>query len=163
MASGLAPAPAVGTVVPTEPQAVAEAFLAALAANDFATAGALLDPDVVYVNVGLPAIRGSRRVIKVLAPMARFDNVFEVYLHSVTTDASVVATERTDVLQFGPLRLQFWVWGRFDVRDGRITLWRDAYDYLDMTRALVRGLLGIVVPSLRPKPPTSRETPPGRH
>jgi limonene-1,2-epoxide hydrolase len=163
MAARLVPVPSVDTVVPTEPQEVVEAFLAALAANDFATATALLDPDVLYVNVGLPAIRGSKRVIKVLAPLARFDNVFEVYLHSVTTDGGTVATERTDVLQFGPLRLQFWVWGRFDVREGRITLWRDAYDYLDMTRALVRGLLGVVVPALRPKAPSSADAAPGRH
>ncbi|HJQ43284.1 MAG TPA: limonene-1,2-epoxide hydrolase family protein [Jatrophihabitantaceae bacterium] len=163
MPFGLAPVPSVDTVVPTEPQAIVEAFLAALADNDFATANALLDPDVVYVNVGLPTIRGSKGVIKVLSPMARYDNVFEVYLHSITTDGGIVATERTDVLNFGPLRLQFWVWGRFDVRDGRITLWRDSFDYLDMTRSLVRGLLGIVIPGLRPKAPTGLDTPPGRH
>jgi limonene-1,2-epoxide hydrolase len=163
MPIGLVPVTPVDTVLPTEPQAVVEAFLAALANNDFASADALMDPDIVYTNVGLPTIRGSRRVVKFLAPMARFDNAFEVYLHSVTTDGGIVATERTDVLNFGPLRLQFWVWGRFDVRDGRITLWRDAYDYLDMTRALLRGLLGIVIAPLRPKAPTSPDVSPGRH
>ena len=33
-------------------------------------------------------------------------------------------------------------------RDGKITLWRDSFDYLDLLRANVRGVLGIVVPSL---------------
>jgi limonene-1,2-epoxide hydrolase len=74
----------------------------------------------------------------------------------------VVLTERTDVLLFGKARIQFWVWGRFEVRDGKITLWRDSFDFLDLLRANVRGLLGAVVPSLRPLPPTSTDTPPGR-
>jgi limonene-1,2-epoxide hydrolase len=163
MTTGLVPQQAQGTQLPSDPTTVVETFLAALAANDFATAGALLADDVVYTNVGLPTIRGRRGVIKALSPLARFGDCFEVYLHSVTTNATSVATERTDVLKFGPVRLQFWVWGRFDVTGGQITLWRDAYDYLDMTRALVRGLLGALVPALRPKPPASIATAPGRH
>jgi hypothetical protein len=35
---------------PTDPQAIVETFLAALAANDGATAGRLLDPDVAYTT-----------------------------------------------------------------------------------------------------------------
>jgi limonene-1,2-epoxide hydrolase len=148
---------------PASEQQVVETFLAALAAEDFATAGALLAEDVLYVNVGLPTIRGRRRTVRVLEPLARRGLAFEVYLHAVSADGGTVLTERTDVLLFGPVRLQFWVTGRFDVHDGQITLWRDAFDYLDMTRALVRGLLGAVVPALRPKPPASVATAPGRH
>ncbi len=39
--------------------------------------------------------------------------------------------------------------GTFEVHDGRITLWRDYFDAFDFTKAIVRGLLGIAVPSLR--------------
>ncbi|MDT4891092.1 MAG: limonene,2-epoxide hydrolase [Pseudonocardiales bacterium] len=81
----------------------------------------------------------------------------------MTTAGATVATERTDVLRFGRLRLQFWVWGRFDVRGGRITMWRDSFDYLNLTRALVRGLAGVALPGLRPAPPTSPGAVPGRH
>jgi limonene-1,2-epoxide hydrolase len=41
------------------------------------------------------------------------------------------------------------VCGVFEVRDGRITLWRDYFDMYDMLKATVRGVLGLVVPSLR--------------
>jgi limonene-1,2-epoxide hydrolase len=88
---------------------------------------------------------------------------FEVYLHAITADGAVVLTERTDVVQFGPVRLQFWVTGRFDLRDARVTLWRDAFDFLDTTRVLVRGLLGAVIPALRPRAPTKADVAPGRH
>jgi limonene-1,2-epoxide hydrolase len=151
------------TARPTEPQAVVESFLAAVAGSDFAAAAALLDEDVTYVNVGLPPIHGRRRTIAVLKPLGRPGASFEVYLHGVAANGPVVLTDRTDVLVFGRLRLQFWVTGRFDVHEGRITLWRDSFDYLDVLRSVVRGVVGAVVPALRPGAPSSAQTPPGRH
>lgn len=58
-------------------------------------------------------------------------------------------TEPTDALTFGPLRLQFRVCGVFEVHDGRITLWRDCFDFYDMFKATVRGLAAPVLPSLK--------------
>jgi limonene-1,2-epoxide hydrolase len=161
MPSGLLPTPApeVGTV--TDPQAVAEAFLHALAASELDAALSFLADDVVYTNVGLPTIRGRDRVGRAFRGLERPAVGFEVYLHSISSDGPVVLTERTDVLSFGAFRSQFWVWGRFDVHDGRITLWRDSFDFWDLTRANLRGLLGLALPSLRPAPP-GLDDPPGR-
>ena len=149
------------TPAPSDARATVVAFLTALAASDIGAAGALLADDVVYVNVGLPTIRGRRGVLRVLAPLAGRHARFEVYLHAVAAEGGQVLTERTDVIEFGRLRFQFWVAGRFDVRDGQITLWRDAFDFLDCTRAALRGLLGALVPALRPGPPAT-SGPPGR-
>jgi limonene-1,2-epoxide hydrolase len=96
-----------------------------------------------------------------MSGLERPDTGFEVYLHSISADGDVVLTERTDVITLGRFRAQFWVWGRFDVRDGAITLWRDSFDFLDVAKGIVRGLLGIVMPSLRPAPP-ALDDPPGR-
>jgi limonene-1,2-epoxide hydrolase len=145
----------------SDPQAVTEGFLAALAASDIDAAMAYVSDDVVYTNVGLPTMRGRDRVEHAMRMLERPDATFEVYLHSISADGSVVLTERTDVITIGPFRAQFWVWGRFDVHDGRITLWRDSFDYLDVARSVVRGLLGIKLPSLRPTPPGLQD-PPGR-
>lgn len=145
------------------PQAVVETFLARLAEGDISGAGALLAEDVVYSNVGLPTIHGRRRVVRALAALGGPRFRFEVYLHAITATGPVVLTERTDVIAAGPVRMQFWVAGRFDVQDGQITLWRDAFDYLDCTRAVARGVLGALVPALRPSAPRSLETAPGRH
>jgi limonene-1,2-epoxide hydrolase len=150
-------------VRPSEPQAVVEAFLAALAAADLATVAALLDEHVTYVNVGMPAVRGRRRTIALLRPLGRRRLTFEVYLHAIAANDGTVLTDRTDVLAVGPFRCQFWVTGRFDVRDGQITLWRDTFDYVDVLRAVVRGLVGAVIPALRPAAPASADTAPGRH
>ena len=118
------------------------------AGPDFDTAEAALADDLVYQNVGLPTIHGRQRAMKLFRQMdgpARF----EVKIHRIAADGAAVLTERTDALIFGPLRVQFWVCGVFEVHDGRITLWRDYFDFFDIVKATLRGLAGLVVPSLR--------------
>jgi limonene-1,2-epoxide hydrolase len=99
----------------------------------------------------------------VLRPLGRRGLGFEVYLHGVAGNGSTVLTDRTDVLVLGPVRWQFWVAGRFEVQDGQITLWRDAFDYVDLLRGLLRGMAGAVLPPLRPRAPGSPDVQPGRH
>jgi limonene-1,2-epoxide hydrolase len=131
-----------------------ERFLELLRAKDLDAAAELLAEDVEYVNVGLPAIRRRERVRKLLrATLGPSRAGFEVYTHAISADGSTVLTERTDVLIFGPLRVQFWVCGRFDVEDGQITLWRDYFGQLNFMAAMLRGLLGVLIPALRAKSP----------
>jgi limonene-1,2-epoxide hydrolase len=125
-----------------------ESFLNALQELDYETAEAALDDNLVYENVGLPTIHGRARAIKLFRQMDG-RAAFEVKIHRIAADGAAVLTERTDALIFGPLRLQFWVCGVFEVHDGRITLWRDYFDFFDMTKALLRGVAGVAIPSLR--------------
>ncbi|NED59442.1 limonene-1,2-epoxide hydrolase, partial [Streptomyces sp. SID10244] len=40
--------------------------------------------------------------------------------------------------------------------EGRITVWRDYFDYWDMTKGLVKGLVAVVIPPVqRPLPARS--------
>ncbi|MEB3022465.1 limonene-1,2-epoxide hydrolase family protein [[Mycobacterium] crassicus] len=126
-----------------------EAFLAALADDDLDTAAAALAENVVYQNVGLPAIHGRSATIGVFRRMAGRVG-FDVKTHRIAAEGSAVLTERTDVLTLGPLRLQFWVCGVFEVNNGRITLWRDYFDFLDMFKATLRAVAATVFPALRP-------------
>jgi limonene-1,2-epoxide hydrolase len=126
-----------------------EIFLAAMQDHDIDAAGAALDENLVYQNVGFPTIRGRARAMKLFRSMEGRAG-FEVKIHRIAVNGSTVLTERTDALVFGRVRLQFWVCGVFEVTDGRITLWRDYFDMFDFTKALARGLLGAVIPALRP-------------
>ena len=125
-----------------------EGFLNALQHEDFDTVETSFADDLVYENVGLSRIRGGRRTAKLLSRMQGRVG-FEVKIHRVAADGSAVLTERTDALIFGPLRIQFWACGIFEVHNGRITLWRDYVDVYDMLKATVRGLVALVVPPLR--------------
>jgi limonene-1,2-epoxide hydrolase len=129
---------------------IVEDFLKALEHQNFETFDALLADDVVYQNVGLPTVRGRGRVVKMMRGMEGRMG-FEVKFHRNVAEGSTVLNERTDAMIIGPVRLQFWICGVFEVHDGRITLWRDYFDLFDCTKALVRGIAGAVVPALRPR------------
>lgn len=127
---------------------VVEGFLNALQDQDFDTVEESFADDLVYENVGYSRIKGGRRTAALLRRMEGRIG-FEVKIHRVAVDGSAVLTERADALIFGPLRMQFWVCGIFEVRDGRITLWRDYVDAFDMLKGFLRGVVGLVIPSVK--------------
>ncbi len=141
---------------PAAPVQLVERFLNLLRAEDIDGAAELLAQDVEYVNVGLPTVRGRERVRRLLRATLGLDGAgFEVYLHTISASGPSVLTERTDVMKLGRLRIQFWVCGRFDIRDGQIVLWRDYFDQLNFWVATARGLLGTIFPAVRARPPAA--------
>jgi limonene-1,2-epoxide hydrolase len=137
---------------------VVRRFLLLLEDGHIEAATDLLAEDVAYQNASLPTIRGRDRTRRALtSAFGRPSAGFEVYFHAISAspDERTVLTERTDVLIFGPVRIQIWVCGRFDVEGGEIVRWKDYFDWGDTIVATVRGLIGAVVPALRPKPPST--------
>jgi limonene-1,2-epoxide hydrolase len=134
-----------------DPARVVEGFLYALQDEDLDSVAAVLDENIVYQNVGLPIINGRQRVLNLLGRGLEMRSAgFEVKIHRIAAEGTSVLTERTDALIFGAFRAQFWVCGVFEVRNGKITLWRDYFDFLDILKATVRGLAALAIPSLRP-------------
>lgn len=132
------------------PVETVEAYLQAMQDKDWDTMSALLDDDVVYHNVGTPVIHGRHRVLKFLR--RGFSNPrmgFGFKNHRIAGDGTSVLTERTDVLKFAKFEMHFWVCGVFEVHDGRITLWRDYFDFWDFSRSAVRGVAALAIPPLR--------------
>jgi limonene-1,2-epoxide hydrolase len=128
---------------------IVETFLYALQDEDFDTAEDAMADTIAWQNVGFPTIRGRGRIMKLFRRgEGRFG--FEVKIHRIAAEGNAVLTERTDALIIGPLRLQFWVCGVFEVHAGRITLWRDYFDMFDFAKATLRGVIATVFPSLRP-------------
>jgi limonene-1,2-epoxide hydrolase len=125
-----------------------ETFLYALQDEDFATADSALADNIVWQNVGWKTMRGRERIMKLLR-QGQGRVGFEVKIHRIAAEGNAVLTERADALVIGPLRVQFWVCGVFEVHAGRITLWRDYFDMWDITKAMLRGLAATVFPSLR--------------
>ncbi len=138
------------TLTPGTPIDVVQRLLDALAEGDVEQAVSLVDDDLEYTNVSLPTIRGKDRFAKAAALYFRRMG-FAVRIHRIAANGPVVLTERTDQLILGPIRLQIWVCGTFEVVDGRVRLWRDYFDWLNSTIGLLRALAGVLVPSLRPR------------
>lgn len=118
---------------------VVETFLAHLERLDVDAALALMSDDAVYQNVPLPPDRGKAAVGRTLRRMMAAGSGFAVVHHNIAANGPVVLTERTDILSVGKVDAAFWVCGTFEVHDGRITLWRDRFDWVDFTLAWVRG------------------------
>jgi limonene-1,2-epoxide hydrolase len=131
-------------------------FLRALTAYDVDAALDLVSDDLVYANVSLPTIYGRDRLEHIFRPWLRPDRMgFNVHLNHVATKGDVVLTDRVDELNWGRFATRFWVYGRFVVGpDSKITLWRDSFDWLDVTIGNLRGLAGLFSPSLNRRMPT---------
>jgi limonene-1,2-epoxide hydrolase len=124
----------------TDPKETVTAFLAALERLDLAAALALACDDMVYQNVPLRPARGIAAVEKQLRWMLTHFTGFEARTHHLAADGPIVLTERTDVLKYRGWEAEFWVCGTFEVRDGRIALWRDYFDWGTFVVAGARGL-----------------------
>lgn len=143
-------------IADSAPTAVVERFLDHVrTVSDSDGAARLLAEDVVYENTWLPTLRGRGRVRRLFEALVRIGTEVELHVHAISADGPIVLTERTDVLQWGRLRIQFWICGRFDVHDGQIVLWREYYDPLSVLVATLRGLVGAVVPAARAKAPAA--------
>jgi limonene-1,2-epoxide hydrolase len=138
------------------PADVVVTFLHALAGYDLDAALDLVDEDLVYANVTLPTLYGRARLEQVARPVLRPGRMgFNVHFNHVATEGKVVLTDRIDELNFRSFATRFWVYGRFVVHDGKITVWRDSFDWLDVTIGNLRGLAGLISPSLNRRMPTT--------
>lgn len=133
----------------TEPARTVERFLDALHSSDLDELEALTDEHIVYDNVGWPTIRGRERMIEAFRGMVRRNGGINVKIHRIAAEGSTVITERTDAVVFGRFRMHIWACGVFEVHNGKVTLWRDYFDMLNVFKAATRGLLAMAMPSLQ--------------
>jgi limonene-1,2-epoxide hydrolase len=139
----------------TSPTLVVTRFMELLRRGELDEAVGLLAVDVRYENVGLPTVHGRERVRRLFRRAYEDGAGFDVIIHTICADGRSVLTERTDTLTFRKLHIRLWVCGRFDVREGQIVLWRDYFDFVNFSRGLLRGMLGVHIPGLRVKAPSS--------
>ena len=124
-------------------ETIVREFLHHLAAGETDAALALLADDVVWRNTGLPTFEGER-VHAMLRDMERRGVRFDVEFRHVAADGDVVLTDRTDVIGMGTWETSFGVRGTFEVRDGRIAVWDDAFSWLELLGSGVLGLARIL-------------------
>lgn len=141
------------------PIEIVTAFLDALARDDVAAALANVDDDIAYTNVSMPTVHGKKKVAGIFRQVEKASWAgFDYRMINVSADGPVVLTERIDELRFGRVAIRFWVCGRFEIGDGRITVWRDYFDYLDMTKGLLRAVVGAVIPAVQRRMPSDAVT-----
>ncbi|WP_207222902.1 limonene-1,2-epoxide hydrolase family protein [Herbihabitans rhizosphaerae] len=145
-----------GSAPPADAIGIVASFLSALEDNDLAAALDLLAEDAQWINVSLPAVRGRDRIARLLRLLIAARVGFRVHVHHAAAEGGVVLTERTDALGRGRFEHRFWVYGRFEIEDGRITVWRDSFDWLDIVVGLVRAVAGVAMPGVNRRWPGER-------
>lgn len=112
-----------------DPQSVVEKFFSACSNFDFDRAMTFIDDDCVYQNVPFHTARGKERIRRDLGSMEKAMNVFEVEMVNIAVNGNVVLTERVDTLGGRFFNVAIPLMGTLVVENGKITEWRDFFDW----------------------------------
>lgn len=117
-------------------------FFVAMETGAIEEAMELVHPEIVWKNTSLPDVRGARRVGQILRGLDSDKFGFSAVMHHIAPEGdSVVLTDRTDTLRFGPVSIAFWVAGTFELEGGRILLWHDHFSWENFLRGTVVGIV----------------------
>lgn len=121
------------------PLEIVNAFLRAAAARDYDTALPLLADDVEYQNMMLPPVHGHAGVRETLEGLLALCTDSEWVVRREVAQGDLVMNERTDRFRIGDTWTDLPVMGVFELRDGRIALWRDYFDLQTVMNAMSPG------------------------
>jgi limonene-1,2-epoxide hydrolase len=110
-------------------EAVVRELIAAFNANDVDGVLAFFAADAVYHNIPVQPVSGTAAIRAVLAGfMGMASEIDWVVRNLAETRDGVVLTERVDRFLVRGRWIELPVMGAFEVRDGRVTAWRDYFD-----------------------------------
>ena len=118
---------------------VVREFCAAFEQHDAEGLRRFLAEDVVYHNIPMDPVVGIDATIAFIAGFfAMCESVVFEVLHLAAV-GNVVLTERVDTFTVGQAVASLPVMGTFEVRDGKISAWRDYFDMAQATKVLSGG------------------------
>src|ERR1700693_4069130 len=92
--------------------------------------------DVVYHNIPMdPAVGIDETIAFITGFLAMFESMVIETRHLAVRD-NIVLTERVDTFKIGGKEAALPVMGTFEIRDGRISAWRDYFDMAQITKML---------------------------
>ncbi len=112
------------------------AFMKAAADRDYDAAVSHLTDDIEYQNMPLPPVNGKDAVKATLDMLLANAEGSEWVVHRETESGNVVMNERTDRFLIGGTWMELPVAGVFELRDGKIALWRDYFDLETIMRQM---------------------------
>jgi limonene-1,2-epoxide hydrolase len=82
----------------------------------------------VYHNIPIDPVTGVDAIKATIAGFTQGVEKIEFRVDNIAADADVVLTERVDVFHLPGNTIELPVMGTFEVKDGKITAWRDYFD-----------------------------------
>ena len=96
----------------------------------------LLTDDVVYHNIPMDPAVGIEAAIAFIDGFFGMCEAMTVDMLHLAVADNVVLTERIDTFKVGDIVAPLPVMGTFEVRDGKVSAWRDYFDLAQITRML---------------------------
>jgi limonene-1,2-epoxide hydrolase len=119
-----------------DPERVVRDLCEAFAKHDAEALRPFLTDDVVYHNIPMePAVGVDAAIDFIDGFFAMCESMVIETLHLAVRD-NVVLTERVDTFTVGEIVAPLPVMGTFEVRDGKISAWRDYFDMAQITTML---------------------------
>src|ERR1700685_3017352 len=108
---------------------VVREFCALVSKREVEVLRPLLDDEVVYHNIGMPATRGIEATLANLAGQwEMFSATYEWEIRNVAVNGNTVLTERIDRVGPPGVTAAVPLMGVFEVHNGKIKEWRDYFD-----------------------------------
>jgi len=95
--------------------------------------------DAVYHNIPMDPITGHDAIKSFIAGFAGGAEQIDFRVRNIVADGDVVLTERVDVFVMPNGKVELPVMGTFEVRDGKISAWRDYFDLKQFMDQMANG------------------------
>lgn len=122
------------------PDELVRTFIKHIEAKDLDSACALMSDDCEYDNVPMAKVFGIEAVKQVLGPFtagcSEIDWVIVRQCSAGDMTSGVVLNERIDRFKMGERWVELPLAGVFEVKNGKIALWRDYFDLATFQKAM---------------------------
>jgi limonene-1,2-epoxide hydrolase len=95
-----------------------------------------LSDDIFYHNIPMEPMVGKAAVRKFVEPFLKDAQSAEFEIKHTTSAGNVVMNERVDRFVMGPKKIELPVAGVFEIRNGKISAWRDYFDLTSFTKQM---------------------------
>jgi limonene-1,2-epoxide hydrolase len=95
-----------------------------------------LTDDCFYHNIPMEPCVGKAAIRKFVEPFLKEADSAVFEIKHTTSAGYVVMNERVDRFVMGPKKVELPVAGVFEVRNGKITAWRDYFDLTSFTKQM---------------------------
>ena len=115
-------------------------FVKAWNALDTERVMSFFTPDCVYHNMPMEPVQGTDAIQGLIQSFAGMAREIDWIVHQIAeTPSGIVLTERTDRFLIGEKWVALPVMGAFELRDGKISAWRDYFDLNQFNQQLPSG------------------------
>ena len=121
---------------PDEAERIVRDFCDAFAKHDANALREFFTDDVVYHNIPMEPAVGIDATIAFIEGFFGMCESMTIETNHLAVRDNVVLTERVDTFRVGQVVAPLPVMGTFEIRDGKISAWRDYFDMAQITKML---------------------------